>query len=138
RALTADQRQWIERVDTVFIASAHPEGGADASHRGGRPGFVRVQDDGRLLFPDYGGNTMFNTLGNILANPSAALLLVDFEIGATLQLTGQADVIWDAEQIAEFVGAERLVAFDIDEVIEIVGASPLRSRLVSYSPYNPA
>ncbi|MCC6175679.1 MAG: pyridoxamine 5'-phosphate oxidase family protein [Chloroflexi bacterium] len=138
RALTGDQQQWIERADTFFIASAHPEGGADASHRGGRPGFVRVQDDGRLLFPDYAGNTMFNTLGNILASPRAALLFVDFEIGATLQLTGRAEVIWDAEQTVELAGAERLVAFDIDEVIEIVGAYPLRSRLVSYSPFNPA
>lgn len=138
RTLTGDQQQWIERVDTFFIASAHPEGGADASHRGGRPGFVRVQDDGRLLFPDYGGNTMFNTLGNILASPGAALLFVDFETGETLQLTGRADVIWDAEQVAEFTGAERLVAFDVDEVIEIVGASPLRSRLVSSSPFNPS
>jgi predicted pyridoxine 5'-phosphate oxidase superfamily flavin-nucleotide-binding protein len=138
RALTADQRQWIARADTFFIASAHPQGGADASHRGGLPGFVRVQGDGRLVFPDYAGNTMFNTLGNIVANPGAGLLFIDFESGATLQLTGRAEVIWDPDRIAEFAGAERVVAFDVDEAIEIAGASPLRGRLVGYSPSNPA
>jgi hypothetical protein len=138
RALTADQQRWIERADTFFIATAHPEGGADASHRGGLPGFVRIQDDGRLVFPDYAGNTMFNTLGNIVANPSSGLLFVDFETGATLQLTGRADVIWDADRTAEFAGAERVVAFDVDEAIEIAGAYPLRSRFVGYSPSNPA
>ena len=138
RALTADQQRWIERADTFFIATAHPEGGADASHRGGLPGFVRIQDDGRLVFPDYAGNTMFNTLGNIVANPGSGLLFVDFETGATLQLTGRADVVWDADRTAAFAGAERVVAFDVDEAIEIAGAYPLRSRFVSYSPFNPA
>jgi uncharacterized protein len=137
-ALTAGQQRWIERADTFFIASGHPEGGADASHRGGLPGFVRIQDDGRLVFPDYAGNMMFNTLGNIAANPSAGLLFMDFKIGATLQLTGRADVIWDADRIAEFAGAERVVAFEVDEAIEITGAYPLRSRFVGYSPFNPA
>jgi uncharacterized protein len=138
RALTADQQRWIERADTFFIASAHPEGGADVSHRGGLPGFVRVEDDRRLVFPDYAGNTMFNTLGNIAANPSAGLLFLDFESGATLQLTGRAEVIWDADRSAEFTGAERVVVFAIDEAIAIAGAYPLRSRFVGYSPFNPA
>ena len=103
-ALTADQRDWIERADTFFIATAHAENGADASHRGGLPGFARVEDERRLLFADYAGNMMFNTLGNIVADPRAGLLFVDFERRATLQLTGRAEVIWDSDQAATFAG----------------------------------
>jgi predicted pyridoxine 5'-phosphate oxidase superfamily flavin-nucleotide-binding protein len=137
-ALTAGQRRLVASADTFFIASAHPAGGADASHRGGPPGFVRVLDERTLVFPDYAGNTMFNTLGNIVANPSAGLLFVDFEAGTTLQLTGRAEVVWDAERATEFPGAERVVTFQTDETVEIAGAHPLRSRLVGYSPFNPA
>lgn len=135
--LSEEQRAWIGRADTFFLASADLTGGVDVSHRGGNPGFVRVLDATRLVFPDYAGNTMFQTLGNITVDPHAGLLFIDFEGGTTVQLTGHARVLWDAERTAEFAGAERLVEFDVDEVIAITGASPLRGRLVAYSPFNP-
>jgi predicted pyridoxine 5'-phosphate oxidase superfamily flavin-nucleotide-binding protein len=135
--LSETQRAWIGRADTFFIASAHPVGGVDVSHRGGHPGFVRVVDATRLVFPDYAGNTMFQTLGNITENPHAGLLFIDFERGDTLQLTGQARVLWDDERTAEFAGAERLVAFDVEMIIEMADTSPLRGELLQYSPFNP-
>lgn len=135
--LTQDQQRWIREADTFFIASHHPEGGTDASHRGGRPGFVGVLNDHRLVWPDYAGNTMFQSLGNIAVNPQAGLLLIDFERGRTLQLTGRARILWDQERIAEFAGAERLVEFDIGEVVEIAGAHSLEWRFLDYSPENP-
>jgi predicted pyridoxine 5'-phosphate oxidase superfamily flavin-nucleotide-binding protein len=137
-ALTDDQRRGIERADTFFIATAHAENGADASHRGGLPGFVRVEDDRHLIFPDYSGNMMFNTLGNIVADPRAGLVFVDFERRSTLQITGRAEVIWDPEQTAKLAGAERVVAFAIDEVIESVNDALPSSHLVEYSPFNPS
>ena len=137
KTLTSEQQQWIVQTDTFFIGSYHPEGGADASHRGGYPGFVRVMSDRSLVFPDYAGNNMFNTLGNISVNPQIGLLFVDFERGSTLQLTGRANIIWDAGRVAEIVGAERLVEFQIDQVLEITNASSLRWRFGEYSPYNP-
>ena len=137
RALTGEQRARIIRADTFFVASFHPETGADASHRGGRPGFVEVADEGTLLWPDYVGNKMFNTLGNISENPRAGLLFADFEGGDTLQLTGEARVVWDPESAARFAGAERLVEFRVEEAIEIADASPLRWRFLEYSPFNP-
>jgi uncharacterized protein len=136
-SLTASQREWIARADTCFIASAHPDGGVDASHRGGQPGFGAVLDERRLVLPDYAGNTMFQTLGNLAGNPHAGLLFVDFENGSTLQLTGRAEIIWDAERIAAYVGAERLVEFTVDQVIEVAGATPLRGHLREYSSFNP-
>ncbi|MGI8855855.1 MAG: pyridoxamine 5'-phosphate oxidase family protein [Thermomicrobiales bacterium] len=135
--LTAGQRAWIAGADTFFIASAHSESGADASHRGGAPGFVRILDDSALVWPDYSGNKMFNTLGNITVNPRAGLLFIDFAAGRTLQLTGSARVIWDADQIAAVPGAERLVAFQIARVRETVGVVALRRRFVAYSRFNP-
>ncbi len=137
RKPTEDQRRRISDTDTFFITSAHPEGGVDASHRGGRPGFVRFLDESTLEFPDYSGNTMFNTLGNIATNPNAGLLFVDFEGGGTLQLTGEARIVWDADRAGAFAGAERVVEFGIEEVVEIPAAVPLRWRFEAYSPFNP-
>jgi len=135
--LTAKQQQWLTHADTFFIATAHPEGGADASHRGGNPGFVTTDDPSTLIWPDYVGNMMFNTLGNIAANPRAGLLFLDFETGSTLQLTGEANIIWDAAQIAKYKGAERLVSYRIEQVLQIDKKLPLRWEFESYSPFNP-
>jgi len=135
--LTEEQQRWIMQADTFFVGSFHPEGGADASHRGGNPGFVQVINGSTLLWPDYAGNNMFQTLGNIAANPHAGLLFVDFERGGTLQLTGKAQIIWEEERRAKFTGAERLIEFHIDQVIEIANTSPLRWQLIEYSPFNP-
>jgi len=135
--LDAGQRAWIAGADTFFIASRHREAGADASHRGGEPGFVEVLDGSRIAWPDYSGNHMFQTLGNLATEPRAGLLFVDFEEGRTLQLTGRADVDWSAERIARFAGAERVVGFAIAEVIETSGRTELRRRLTERSPFNP-
>ena len=134
--LTEGQRRLISSSDTFFIASAHPEGGADASHRGGLPGFVRFLEKDTLVFPDYSGNNMFNTLGNITANPETGLLFVDFERGGTLQLSGEARVAWEPARAAEFAGSQRVVEFRVGEAIENI--VPLRWRFAAYSPFNPA
>ncbi|MFF7209315.1 pyridoxamine 5'-phosphate oxidase family protein [Streptomyces sp. NPDC008238] len=94
--LDAAQAALVARVDTFFLGTAHPVRGADVSHRGGPPGFVRVTEDGGLWWPDYPGNNMFNSLGNLAADPAAALLFVDFPTGTTLQLSGTAEVDWTA------------------------------------------
>ena len=127
RALSFRQSARIEGSDTFFIASLHPTAGADASHRGGLPGFVRVETNHRLSFPDYQGNAMFNTLGNLLVNPKAGLLFADFTTGDVLQLTGRA----------RFDPGDRRVTFDIDETRETAQAFSLRLRFVEYSRSNP-
>ncbi len=124
--LDARQQEWVARADTLFIASFHPQGGADASHRGGFPGFVRVLGPDLLAFADYPGNGMFNTLGNLVAYPRAGLLFVDFATGDLLQLAGRAEV-----------GGDFSVAFHVDAARETPGGSPLRFRLEEYSPANP-
>jgi uncharacterized protein len=136
-ALSQTDENWVIQSDTFFIASCHPESGADASHRGGFPGFVQVINSHKLLFPDYAGNNMFQTFGNLLVNPFAGLLFIDFESGHTLQLTGQAKVIWEGEKLSEFAGAQRLVEFEIEQVLESRNVTLLRWRFGEYSPVNP-
>lgn len=136
--LSPGQREWIAAADTFFIASAAPGGGADASHRSGNPGFVRVRDAATLEWPDYSGNTMFNTLGNVTADPSAGLLFLDFERGDTLQLAGRATVVWERERTAPYPGAERVVEFHVERAIQVAHAVPLRFRFLEYSRFNPS
>ncbi|MGR5960328.1 pyridoxamine 5'-phosphate oxidase family protein [Bacillus cereus] len=68
------QQNWISESDTFIIASASSEGKMDISHRGGMPGFVHVINEKTIIFPDYSGNMLFNTLGNIVQNPNVGLL----------------------------------------------------------------
>jgi len=82
-------------ADTFFIATAGGAHGVDISHRGGPPGFVQV--DGMTLdVPDFDGNRYFNTLGNLLLDPRAALLYIDFDTGDVLQLQGAIAIDWHA------------------------------------------
>jgi len=86
-------RTLIAAADTFFLGTAHPTRGADASHRGGPTGFVRIDGD-NLWWPDLPGNNMFNSLGNLAVDPAAALLFIDWSDGAVLALSGTAVVDW--------------------------------------------
>ncbi|WP_433353139.1 pyridoxamine 5'-phosphate oxidase family protein [Microtetraspora malaysiensis] len=133
-ALGPEHREWIEKADTFFVAT-HAEGlGSDLSHRGGNPGFIQVVDERRLVWPDYVGNSMYMTLGNLQLSPAAGLLFLDWTTGDALHLTGRARVDWDPGDVP---GAQRLVEFDVDEVIQVGGASPLRWTFGNYSRFNP-
>ncbi|WP_433251775.1 pyridoxamine 5'-phosphate oxidase family protein [Streptosporangium sp. CA-135522] len=133
-ALTGEHRAWIEGADTFFVATRAPGLGADLSHRGGNPGFVRVVGEGRLVWPDYVGNSMYMTLGNLELDESCALLFPGWESGDALHLTGRARVDWDPGDVP---GAQRLVGFDVDRAVHVRGASPLRWPLEKYSRFNP-
>ena len=130
----------IARSDTLFIASQFGEDrndwshGVDVSHRGGRPGFVIVAHETSLVFPDYRGNCMLNTLGNIWENPKCGLLFPDFESGDILQLSGEAEIIWGEERAKEFPGAERIVSFRIQEANFSERALPLSWEFQDFSP----
>jgi uncharacterized protein len=134
--LSDRQRAWLRAADTFFIATGVPGEGVDVSHRGGMPGFVHV-DGNRIVWPDYAGNAMFNTLGNLVLYPHAGLLVPDFETGDALLVSGRAAIDWEVAHAAPIAGAERLITLDVDEVIEIAGAFPARLRLREYSPANP-
>lgn len=135
-------RAAIRAADMFLIASYYDAGlgdpfeGADMSHRGGKPGFVRVAGD-TLIIPDYFGNNLFNTLGNLVMNPVTALLFVDFETGDTRHLSGTAQVITDTARLTEHPKALRLLEVTVTGVISTTNATPLRWALRELSPYNP-
>ena len=131
-------RSLIQRADTFFVASRSragigPGGGADISHRGGRPGFVRVESD-TLLVPDFRGNRYFNTLGNMMGEPRASLLFLDFETGDLLQLQGLASIDWSAAAATLVPGAERIWQFRITRGWCRQRAAALRGTFIDYSP----
>lgn len=143
--LSERARQLLERCDTLFLAtaSARAASGADAegvdvSHRGGRPGFVRVEpraNGTRLTMPDFRGNFMFNTFGNLEVNPRAGIVCADFATGDVLTLTGTARVIWEGPEVDAFEGAERLLQFDVELGHWLPGTLPLRFVGFEPSPY---
>ena len=130
----------IRNSDTFFVASFIANGtdaiseGADVSHRGGKPGFIRVDDAYSLTIPDYLGNFHFNTLGNFLENPKAGLLFIDFTQGHLLTLTGTVEILWDSPDTEFFAGAERLWTFHIDHGRWLKNVLPLRWDLQEISP----
>ncbi|WP_280293751.1 pyridoxamine 5'-phosphate oxidase family protein [Nocardia abscessus] len=131
--LDADQQAAITAADTFFVATADGDGNADASHRGGNPGFLQVVSPTRLRWPDYRGNSMFMTLGNIEVNPRCGILIPDWATGATLQLTGTAELVWESET---FAGAQCSLDFTVEEVVERPGGA-LRWGPAELSPVNP-
>ncbi|BCQ26066.1 pyridoxamine 5'-phosphate oxidase family protein [Caballeronia sp. NK8] len=129
-ALSPRATAMIADADTFFVASyfdredGHRQ--VDVSHRGGKPGFVRLADDGSFTIPDFAGNLFFNTLGNILVNGRAGLVFADFESGDVLQLAGDAEVLLDSPEIAAFQGAERLWRFTPRRIVYRAEALPIR------------
>ena len=136
--LAPAQTALIRNADTFFVASAHPQCGLDASHRGGAPGFVHVLTPTRLLIPDFPGNNMYNTLGNFYTNPQAGLIFIDFNQHRLLQLTGSVKIIWNHNQpVEETGGTQRYWEFNCEKWRE----SPIQTRVgwtfKDYSPFNP-
>jgi len=142
RTLDGTAQQLIRAADTLFIATAHPhalessaaEQGVDVSHRGGRPGFVRVDEGAVLTLPDFTGNSYFNTLGNLALEPRSSLLFIDYANGGTLQVTARASIVTDGEELASFRGALRLVRFEITQAVRTEAALPLRWGPAQMSP----
>lgn len=143
-ALSAESAAIAARADTFFIATASAGTGSDdaaegvdVSHRGGRPGFVRVTREGAgtvLTVPDFAGNAYFNTFGNIASDPRAGFLFIDFASGDVLSLTGHAEIVWDGPELASFTAAQRLLRFAVEEGVRIANAVPLRWSAAQFAP----
>jgi len=137
----------VRGADTYFIASTVPPSqldrsaahGADVSHRGGKPGFVRVDRGSNgvdtLTVPDFAGNNMFNTLGNLALYPHAGLLFIDSENGSLMQLSVDTEIVWDGPELAAFAGAQRLLRYRVREMLRVDGATGLRWGAAQRSPF---
>lgn len=130
----------LAQADTFFIATraadldAASHNGVDVSHRGGRPGFLHLNSDGSLSFPDFAGNRFFNTLGNIEQDERVSLLIPDFTSGEVLVLKGRARVDWNPQRAALIEGAERIVDVVPEQTLHVRDALPAQARLIELSP----
>jgi predicted pyridoxine 5'-phosphate oxidase superfamily flavin-nucleotide-binding protein len=135
------ERAIITTADTLFIATAYQAesagaaSGVDVSHRGGKSGFVRIDDHFTLTIPDFSGNCHFNTFGNLELNPHAGILFIDFSEGNLLYLSGTAEVLWEGAEILTYTGAERLLRFHLKIGYRVEGSLPLRWSEPEFSPF---
>jgi len=141
--LTPADRALIESADTMFIVSNAAASsdtpnactaGADISHRGGQSGFIRVEDGHTILLPDFAGNKLYQTLGNLHLDPRAGLLFIDFETGDYLQVCCTTSLVWDGPEVEAFVGAERLLRLNVVSVRRLVNSLPIRWSERTYWP----
>jgi predicted pyridoxine 5'-phosphate oxidase superfamily flavin-nucleotide-binding protein len=136
--LGKSQTSFLAASDVLFLATGHPQLGADASHRGGNPGFVEVLNTTTLRIPDYSGNSLFNTLGNLLVDPHYGLLIANFQSGRVLQLTGTAKITWSGKDTEQGTGGtDRFVEYHVDEWRETTLPADFSEHFLDYSPYNP-
>lgn len=144
--LDRERASRIGRSDTMFVASLHPRRGADASHRGGEPGFLQVRDERTIRVPEYKGNGLYNTLGNLVVSNKAGLSIPDFEDGRVIQLTGSATVVLDpprgsctsaAGGTASDAATGRYWDFVVSRWTEFSLPRTLRWELIDRSPFNP-
>lgn len=135
--LSADDADQVRAADTFFLGTTHPDRGKDASHRGGRAGFVRVEGE-EVWWPDYAGNNMFNSFGNLAVDSTAALLVVGFDTGRILQLSGTATISWNhLGERGDDGHTGRRVRFRIQRVVSGRLAVPRQNEHHAY-PRNPA
>ena len=128
----------IRNADTLFLASYHPDTGADASHRGGSPGFVGLVGERLLRVPDYAGNSLFNTFGNVELNGVLGLCIPDFEGGRLLQLTGEARLLWDQPDPDGLTdGSGRFWEFQVAGWVLRQVPQRLEWEYLDASPFNP-
>ena len=127
--LSAAQRELLARTETFFLGTTHPARGVDTSHRGGPAGFIRVEN-GALWWPDYPGNNMFTSFGNLAVDDTAAVLVPDFGTGTSLLLSGRAAVEWvPAGSAGDDGGTGRRVRFTVQRVAG--GPLPVREEPTS-------
>jgi uncharacterized protein len=128
----------IAEADTLFIASHHAQTGADASHRGGGTGFIHQVDERTLRIPDFNGNSMFNTWGNLTLDPRAGLCIPDFANGRLLQLTGTARLLWDQDDPNDNTGGTgRFLEFRVDRWVLRDAIPRAEWEELDPSPFNP-
>lgn len=136
-AFTEDDRAFIQRCPMFFIATADAQGHPDCSYKGGLPGFVRVLDDHTLAIPDYDGNGMYRTWGNVVVNPHVGLLFLDFEQPKRMRVNGTARVREDDPLLTEFQGAVFIVRVTATQIFPNCPRYIHKMRLVEHSAYAP-
>lgn len=136
-AFTDEDRASIERCPMFFVATADAHGHPDCSYKGGLPGFVRVLDGQTLAFPDYDGNGMYRSWGNILINPHVGLLFLDFENPKRIRVNGTAQIREDDPLRAEYPGAVFIVRVAVTRIFPNCPRYIHKMQLAEFSAHAP-
>jgi len=132
-----EDRAFIERSAMFFIATADAEGHPDCSYKGGLPGFVRVLDERTLVFPDYDGNGMYRSWGNVLVNPHVGMLFIDFENPARLRVNGTAQVSAEDPLREAFPGSVFIIRVTAQKGFPACPRYIHKLQLIEHSAYAP-
>ena len=136
-AFTDEDRAFIERCPMFFIATADADGHPDCSYKGGLPGFVRAIDNVTLALPDYDGNGMYRTWGNVLVNANVGLLFIDFESPKRLRVNGTAQVSAEDPLMAQYPGAVFIVRITASLIFPNCPRYLHKMKIVEHSVYSP-
>jgi predicted pyridoxine 5'-phosphate oxidase superfamily flavin-nucleotide-binding protein len=136
-AFTVEDRAFIASCSMLFVATADSQGHPECSYKGGLPGFVRVLDDRTLAFPDYDGNGMYRSWGNVLVNPAVGLLFLDFEAPKRLRVNGSAQITADDPLRADFPGSVFIIRVTASTIFPNCPRYIHKMQLVEYSTYAP-
>jgi uncharacterized protein len=134
---TDDDRAFIQRCAMFFVATADAHGRPDCSYKGGLPGFVRILDDRTLAFPDYDGNGMYRSWGNLLVNPHVGLLFLDFENPRRVRVNGTAQINEQDPLRAEYPGSVFVIRVTADTIFPACPRYIHKMQLVELSVYAP-
>lgn len=135
--ITENDRDFVERMDMFFLATSDADGNLDCSYKGGEPGFVRVLDEHTLAFPNYDGNGMFMSLGNITQHAKVGMLFIDFENPSRMRVNGTASVSFDDPLLAEYPEATCIVRVRAEKVFPNCPRYIHRMELVERSVFVP-
>jgi predicted pyridoxine 5'-phosphate oxidase superfamily flavin-nucleotide-binding protein len=135
--LNAKQKAFIESADMFFLATADAEGRPTCSYRGGDPGFVRVIDDRTLVLPNFDGDGMYLSWGNVIANPNVGMLFIDFMKGWRLRIHGVASISRDDPLLANYSEAQFIVRITVREAFGNCPRYIHKYQLVERSSYVP-
>jgi predicted pyridoxine 5'-phosphate oxidase superfamily flavin-nucleotide-binding protein len=130
-------RAFIERMDMFFLATADAEGRPQCSYKGGEPGFVRVLDATTIAFPNYDGNGMYLSMGNLRTNPHVGILFIDFENQWRLRLNGVASIMEGDPLMADYPEAQFIVRVETRKVFQNCPRYIHTYRLVERSRFVP-
>lgn len=136
-AFTDQDRAFIQRCPMLFVATADAQGRPDCSYKGGMPGFVRVLDERTLALPDYDGNGMYRSWGNVLVNPNVGLLFIDFENQKRLRVSATATISADDPLRAEYPGSVFIVRMAAQRIFPVCPRYIHKMQLVELSAYVP-
>jgi uncharacterized protein len=136
-AFTDEDRIFIENCAMFFVATADGLGRPDCSYKGGLPGFVRVLDNRTLAFPDYDGNGMYRSWGNILINSHVGLLFLDFEKQMRIRVNGTAQISGDDPLRAEYPGSVFMIRVIAEKIFPNCPRYIHKMQIVEYSEYAP-